>query len=112
MLALERALPAGDARAEGLWGQDPSWLPMGPALDAWQQACAECLVRLTQSVLQFIELKTVVLSSFVPADVCAALCALIRQEVPSVEAVVGRTSVAPKAIGAASLPFSSRFMVH
>jgi hypothetical protein len=112
VLALERALPAGDGLTEKLWGQEPSWPPMGPVLAGWQQTCAESLVQLTQSLLQFIELKTVVLSSFAPTEICEALCTLIRQEIPSVRAVVGRTSVAPKAVGAASLPFSSRFMVH
>lgn len=112
VLALERALPAGSAVAEKLWGQELSWPPMGPELETWKRTCADSFVQLTQSLLQFIELKTIVLSSFVPADICTTLCTLIRQEIPSVEAVVGRTSAAPKAIGAASLPFSSRFMVH
>ncbi|MFC6445203.1 ROK family transcriptional regulator [Shinella zoogloeoides] len=112
VLALERALPSGDAAVEKLWGQESSWPPMGPVLDEWQQACAQSLVELTQSLLQFIELKTIVLSSFAPADICARLCTLIQREIPSVSAVIGRTSMAPKAVGAASLPFSSRFMVH
>lgn len=98
--------------ADMLWGQKPAWPPLGPALAAWQQACAESAVKSTQLLLQFIELKTVVLSSFIPADICAALCTLIRQEIASINAVVGRASAAPKAIGAASLPFSSRFMVQ
>ncbi len=112
VLALERALPAGDPAAARLWEQHPSWPPMGPALADWQQACAESLIKSTQALLQFIELKTVLLSSFVPPEICSALCNLVRQEIPSVNAVVGRTSAAPKAVGAASLPFSSRFMVH
>lgn len=112
VLALEHALPAGQGLPERLWSQPPSWPPMGPAGAAWQRACAESLVQLTQSLLQFIELKTVVLSSFVPIEICEALCTLLRQEIPSINAVVGRTSIAPKAVGAASLPFSSRFMVH
>ncbi|YCI06952.1 ROK family protein (plasmid) [Ensifer sp. D2-11] len=112
VLALERALPAGDAVADALWGQAPTWPAIGPALAAWQQACAKSLVNSTQSLLQFIELKTIVLSSFAPTEICAELCALIRQEIPSVNAVVGRASAAPKAVGAASLPFSSRFMVQ
>jgi biotin operon repressor len=112
VLALERTLPAGDAAAVSLWGQERSWPPMGPVLADWQQACAESLIKFTRALLQFIELKTVILSSFVPVDVCAALCALIQREIPVVNAIVGRTSAAPKAVGAASLPFSSRFMVH
>lgn len=112
VLALERSLSEGDPAATKLWGPDPIWPPIGPELAAWQQACAESLVDSTRSLLQFIELKTVVLSSFVPAEVCAALCTLVRPEIPSVNAVVGRTSAAPKAVGAASLPFSSRFMVN
>ena len=112
VLALERALPVEDGLAEKLWGQDPTWPPMGPPFAAWQQTCAESLVKSVLSLLQFIELKTVVLSSFVPAEICTALCGLVRQEIPEINAVVGRSSAAPKAVGAASLPFSSRFMVN
>lgn len=112
VLALERALPAGDPAAARLWEQHPSWPPMGPAFTDWQQACTESLIKSTQALLQFIELKTVLLSSFVPPEICSELCNLVRQEIPSINAVVGRASAAPKAVGAASLPFSSRFMVH
>ncbi|CAN7571587.1 ROK family transcriptional regulator [Rhizobium sp. LjRoot30] len=112
VLALERALLPNKTIADRLWGQEPSWPALGPALDAWQQACADSLVQLTQSLLQFIELKTIVLSSFIPAEICATLCTLVQQKIPTIDAIVGRTSAAPKAIGAASLPFSSRFMVH
>lgn len=112
VLALERALPADTAALEKLWTQSQSWPPLGPALDTWQRVCAESLVDAIRSLLQFIELKTIVLSSFVPPGICETLCTLIRSEIPSVDAVVGRTSAAPKAIGAASLPFTSRFMVN
>ncbi|PWE54050.1 sugar kinase [Metarhizobium album] len=112
VLALERSLPAGDPTAARLWEQHPAWPPMGPAFAVWQQACAESLIKSTQALLQFIELKTVLLSSFIPPEICSVLCKLVQQEIPSVNAVVGRTSAAPKAVGAASLPFSSRFMVN
>lgn len=112
VLALERALPADAAVLEKLWTQSQGWPPMGPSFDTWQQACAESLVRSIQSLLQFIDLKTVVLSSFIPVSICAALCDLVRREIPTIDAVVGKTSAAPKAVGAASLPFSSRFMVN
>ena len=111
VLALERALPADPAVLEGLWTQGQGWPPTGPAFEAWKNACAESLVQAIRSLLQFIELKTVVLSSFIPPATSEALCALIKKDIPSIEAVVGKTSV-PKAVGAASLPFSSRFMVH
>ncbi|WP_439618249.1 hypothetical protein [Shinella sp.] len=47
-------------------------------------------------------------SSFIPASICTSLCDPVRREI---DAIVGNTSAAPKAVGAASLPFSSRFMV-
>jgi biotin operon repressor len=112
MLALERALPAGDAAVDMLWTPAQAWPSMGPAFEAWQKTCAQSLIRSVQSLLQFIELKTFVLSSFIPPAACEALCDLIRQEIPTIDAVVGKTSATPKAIGAASLPFSSRFMVN
>lgn len=111
VLALERALPPDPAIREKLWRQSRNWPTMGPTFETWQSACAESLVEAVQSLLQFIELKTVVLSSFIPPGICETLCAHIQQEIPSVDAVLGKTS-SPKAVGAASLPFSSRFMVH
>lgn len=111
VLALERALPPDPAIREKLWRQSRNWPRMGPTFETWQSACAESLVKAVQSLLQFIELKTVVLSSFIPPGICETLCEHIQQEIPSVDAVLGKTS-SPKAVGAASLPFSSRFMVH
>ncbi|MFB2549961.1 ROK family transcriptional regulator [Ensifer soli] len=111
VLALERRLPDAVAAGAQLWTQAGRWPDLGPPFEAWRSACAEQLLGLIRALLQFIELKTVVLSSFVPAAICADLCRLIRAELPALDAVVGGTSAAPKAIGAASLPFSSRFMV-
>ncbi|RVA72080.1 sugar kinase, partial [Mesorhizobium sp. M7A.F.Ca.US.006.04.2.1] len=56
--------------------------------------------------------RTVVLSSYAPQKIAEALCDDIGREFPGIEALPARVTISPKAVGAASLPFSSRFMIQ
>lgn len=111
ILDLERALSDSTQR-QRIWEYDWNWQEFGPPLEDWSNRCADALTQSVQSLSQFIELDTVVLSSFAPTKVCEELCLMLERRLPSVRAIVGGTSPAPKAIGAAGLPFSSRFMVE
>ena len=64
------------------------------------------------AVSQFVELETVVLSSYAPKSVCEDICRKLQDAVPGVRAIAGTLTPSPKAVGAASLPYSSRFMVE
>ena len=111
ILDLENALPEGPDRKR-VWESEWNWQDFGPTLDSWSNRCADALSQSVRSLSQFIQIETVVLSSFAPPDVCVELCRMMEQRLPSVRAIVGGTSRAPKAVGAAGLPFSSRFMVE
>jgi DNA-binding Lrp family transcriptional regulator len=111
ILDLERALTDNTQR-QRIWQYDWNWQEFGFALEDWSNRCADALTQSVQSLSQFIEIETVVLSSFAPPTVCEELCLMLEKRLPSVRAIIGGTSPAPKAIGAAGLPFSSRFMVE
>jgi hypothetical protein len=54
---------------------------------------------------------TVVLSSYAPRHLCEEICAGLARAESGLTAVVGSMHHAPKAVGAASLPYASRFTV-
>ncbi len=60
---------------------------------------------------QFVDVGTVVLSSYAPRELCQAICDELAKSEHGVNAVVGKIGQSPKAVGAASLPYASRFTV-
>lgn len=78
----------------------------------WQQACSQQILESVRSLLSFVNFKSVVLSSYAPPVLARDLCERLRKELPDVQFLLGANTTAPKAIGAASLPYHSRFMVQ
>ncbi|MBU0831221.1 MAG: ROK family protein [Alphaproteobacteria bacterium] len=109
--ALERALPDQTELRKSLWQGDVIWPDFGTVGLQWRQSCAEAMIDSIRSLSQFIEIRTVILSSFIPRDVCSEVASVVQKKIPFLDIHVGRASSVPKAVGAASLPFSSRFMV-
>lgn len=109
--ALERSLSGQPDSGNLIWEQDAVWPDFGAVGERWLQDCAAAIHESTASLSQFIEIKTVILSSFIPNKVLIDLASIVRKKLPYVDVHAGRTSSLPKAVGAASLPFSSRFMV-
>lgn len=64
------------------------------------------------ALTQFVEFRTVVLSSYAPQKIAEELCADISGEFANIEALPARVAISPKAVGAASLPFSSCIMIQ
>jgi hypothetical protein len=110
-LELESALAHHPNLQKKLWAHDGEWPNLGDTLTPWRERCAATLTQSVRSLAQFVDIKTVVLSSFAPMDIGMSLCRSIEAELPGIRAIVGKTSPASKAVGAAALPFSSRFMV-
>jgi biotin operon repressor len=76
---------------------------------------AECVEKLAESVAalrQFVDIRTVVLSSFAPTSTCKMVCEALKTAIPDLTALPGAIGFSPKAVGVASVPFSSRFMVQ
>lgn len=109
--ALERAL-AGEGRPTApLWERDAAWPDYGALLEAWEERLIDEMIQSLTAVSQFVEFTTVVLSSRAPRNVCDNICRRLAAKLPRLKAIPGETGPSPKAVGAASLPFSSRFMV-
>jgi hypothetical protein len=70
------------------------------------------LQKTTESLLQFVDIDAVVLSSFVPATVIEGLCRDLRDRFQNMRILPSSIPIGAKAVGAASLPFDSRFMLH
>lgn len=107
---LEKEL-VSEAERQRVWSYDEDWRDLAAVVDPWLDRCADTLVHSVQSLSQFVDIKTVVLSSFAPVWICEDLCRMLETKLPFIKATVGKTFPAPKAVGAAGLAFSSRFMV-
>ena len=108
--ALERAL-SGKGQATGSLWERASAPDNGDVMETWKERLVDEMILSLTAVSQFVEFTTVVLSSRAPQDVCASICLMLVSKLPRMKAIVGETGPSPKAVGAASLPFSSRFMV-
>ncbi|MGV1792286.1 ROK family transcriptional regulator [Rhizobium sp. A37_96] len=110
--ALERDLASRPDLAQSIWSSQAKWQELGSVGTAWHEAFAGAAAGSIQALSQFIEIRTVVLSSFIAEDICRELAATIEARLPYVRVLTDCASGVPKAVGAASLPFSSRFMVE
>lgn len=113
LLELERMLGAGSASADELWQIAADRKNHGEAVTEWTRRCA-CLIReKAEQANQFVDVRTVILSSLIPKNLVAEICEVLGDVDAPVElkAIMGEVDSAPKAVGAASLAFTSRFMV-
>jgi predicted DNA-binding transcriptional regulator len=110
--SLERELIKHGKRPPRLHHHPEDWEELGIVLTSWKSALIEQMSKSVDAVSQFVDFDTVVLSSEVPMKVCEDICRELESSVPRVRAIAGKTSPSPKAVGAASLPFSSRFTVE
>jgi biotin operon repressor len=111
LLELERGLGSNAIYADELWERFKELQHFDAALIDWQKKCVELIKIKLGELGQFVDVTTVVLSSYIPREICEEICGSLKENVGSVSAVVGGLDNAPKAVGAAALPFSSRFMV-
>lgn len=112
LLCLEKELSAADKDTSALWTRGADWPDFGAVCEHWTENCVGQLEQAVRLLGQFVPLKTVVLSSYAPKEICASITSMLAERVDGVEALAGILDVSPKAIGAASLPFSSKFMVQ
>ncbi|MEM5469541.1 MAG: ROK family transcriptional regulator [Sulfitobacter sp.] len=111
LLELERGLGSNAVYADELWERSRHLENFDAALADWQKKCVELIKSKLDELGQFVDVKTVVLSSYIPPEICRTICDHLALENDAVAAIVGSLDRAPKAVGAASLPFASRFMV-
>jgi biotin operon repressor len=113
---LEQALTASQAVSSQslalLWQRGSQWPDFGAVETSWRAELVKQLAASVAALTQFIPLTTIVLSSCAPQSACVQICRDLERALPHLRAVPGTIEGAPKAVGAASLPYSSRFMVE
>lgn len=94
-----------------LWDRQSDWPDYGQTLKKWENELIERMSLSYQALAQFVEIDTIILSSYAPQKICQRICDSLELSVPGLTAIAGIVHPSPKAVGVAGLPFSSRFMV-
>ncbi len=112
LLDLEQRLSARGVATESLWERGTDWPDLGEEKELWLEACVDELGSSLEAASQFLPVNTVIVSSYAPSEVCKEIAERLGAKSGGVEAKPGELELSPKALGAASLPFSSKFMVE
>ena len=110
--SLERQLVKNGKTLPTHWDRTSDWEEFGAMRESWETILVEQMGKSVDAIGQFVEFDMVVLSSVVPVGVCEDICRRLEISMPGVKAIAGKISPSPRAVGAASLPFSSRFTVE
>ncbi|MCX5513989.1 sugar kinase [Kaistia algarum] len=86
--------------------------PADPTYRAWRMRVRARITESVGALLDFVRVQSVVLSTYAPAPMAELLRAEIAEALSGLDIQLGRGLVSPKAWGAASLPYHSRFMVQ
>lgn len=109
---LEARLKASDIAADTLWERGADWSNFGAHKAQWLRACVDELKTSLSAATQFLPVGTVIISSIAPMGVCTEIAETLSAESGGIDAVPGELQLSPKALGAASLPFSTKFTVE
>lgn len=111
ILEFERMLGSNTTYADELWSRAQDLLAFASTEAQWKTQCAGFIAQRMGELRQFVNVRTIVISSYIPDSVCEDICQRVEEINPLVNATNGSLSTSPKAIGAAGLPYSSRFTV-
>lgn len=111
VLDLERALERRGAGPGALWDSPPRWDKADPAVRDWVAHCVIELEDAAGAIMEFVDLRKIVIASLVPPDLREAICRKLEAQLTTVEVLSSGIDTACKAIGAASLPLHSRFLL-
>jgi predicted NBD/HSP70 family sugar kinase/predicted DNA-binding transcriptional regulator len=112
ILRLDDEIRRGGGSTDELWQRGSSWPSYGKAEEVWRDEVLGQMKRSTEALSQFVPVPSIVLSSYAPHKVCEELCAQFAKQLPAIRAIASSVELSPKAVGAASLPFSSRFIAE
>jgi predicted NBD/HSP70 family sugar kinase len=116
---LEKALQARGRDAGHLWTSPDEWTGIDDELEAWIGRCAAALAYAIAAACAVIDFEAAVVEGWMPAKVRARLVAAIRSIVGTLdveglappEVREGSVGIHARALGAATLPLSDRFLV-
>lgn len=116
----EKSLKAEGIDASVVWNSRAEWSTLEPHLSQWTASCAQSLVSAILSISTFVAINSVIIDGRLPAWVRDDVLAKVREafkegeldvsQLP--EIVPGKIGAFAKAVGAACVPFHSRFMVE
>ncbi|MBB4000325.1 ROK family transcriptional regulator [Aureimonas pseudogalii] len=78
----------------------------------WRDRCRSRIVDQVSVLLNFVSVPSLVLSTYAPPLTTSPLILELAEALPGIAVLAGKNAAAPKAWGAASLPYHSRFMVQ
>ena len=112
LIDLEKRLAASGTGADMLWERGAAWPNFGEDGSRWLRDCVDELRGSLEAASQFLPVSTVIVSSYAPKGVCEEITKMLKSVCNSVDARPGELRPSPKALGAASLPYSSKFTVE
>lgn len=102
-----------------LWTSPQDWGDVGPELDEWQVPAAEALAYAIVSACSVIDFEAAIIDGWMPPAVRARLVAGVRGAMARIDVEglqlpdvrEGTVGIHARALGAASLPLSERFLI-
>lgn len=116
---LEKRLNANGVDAPHLWTTPEEWGQLGPTVDQWILDAADALAYSIAASTAVIDFEAAVIDGWMPACVRARLVDAVRNAMSGIDAEgvsvpriqEGTVGVQARALGAASLPLSERFLI-
>lgn len=117
---LEKELNAQGIEAPHLWTSPEDWGELGPTLDGWISRAADALAHAIISATSVIDFEAAVIDGWMPVSVRGKLVDAVRKAIGGIDAEgltvpkvhEGTVGVHARALGAASLPLSERFLIR
>ncbi len=118
LFVLEQALHDKGIACDELWRSPEHWGDFGATLDGWIALAARGLAHAAVAASSVIDFQAAVIDGWIPPDVRRRIVTATRAELARLdlqglhppEIVEGRVGVHAKAVGAASLPLSNRYL--
>jgi predicted NBD/HSP70 family sugar kinase len=116
---LERMLAETGKDGSHLWTSPEDWGDIGPALDEWLGDAGNALAYAIAAASSVIDFEAAIIDGWMPAAVRTRLVARVVEAIARIDAegltlpVIrpGTVGIHARALGAASLPLSERFMI-
>ncbi len=116
---LEKMLAARGAETAHLWSSPQDWGDLGPELDIWLGRAADALAYAIVSACAVIDFEAAVIDGWMPASVRRRLVERVIDAIGGIDVEglrlpavrEGTVGIHARALGAASLPLSERFLM-
>lgn len=119
MSVLAEAMEAAGEPSDQLWERPDAWAVSRPVLDAWMDGAAEGLAAATLSAATLLELEAVMIDGWMPPAIRAEItrrteAAFLRLDLAGVTPPAireGTVGAQARALGAAAIPLSQRYLI-